>query len=87
MRGEAYLALHEGAKAAVEFEKILDRRGIVVADCMGALHTCNWAGRSRYQESGQGENCLSGFPHALKRRGSRHPDSQASEGGVRQAPA
>lgn len=36
-RGLAYLALHRGADAAAEFQKILDRRGIVVSDPVGAL--------------------------------------------------
>jgi eukaryotic-like serine/threonine-protein kinase len=31
-RGEAYLAAHEGAKAAAEFQKILKHRGIVIHD-------------------------------------------------------
>src|SRR6266851_663166 len=37
VRGDAYLALHRGAEAAVEFQKILDHRGIVVSDPIGAL--------------------------------------------------
>ena len=37
VRGEAYLAAHQGAEAAAEFQKILDHRGIVVADPIGAL--------------------------------------------------
>jgi serine/threonine protein kinase/tetratricopeptide (TPR) repeat protein len=37
VRGEAYLALHRGAEAAAEFQKILDHRGIVGADPVGAL--------------------------------------------------
>ena len=37
MRGEAYLALHQGAQAAAEFQKILDHPGIVVSDPIGAL--------------------------------------------------
>jgi hypothetical protein len=37
VRGLAYLALHQGADAAAEFQKILDRRGIVVSDPIGAL--------------------------------------------------
>ena len=37
MRGEAYLAAHQGAEAAAEFQKILDHRGIVVNDPIGAL--------------------------------------------------
>ncbi len=37
IRGEAYLALHQSAQAASEFQKILDHRGIVVSDPIGAL--------------------------------------------------
>ena len=37
VRGEAYLALHQDAEAAVEFKKILDHRGIVISDPIGAL--------------------------------------------------
>ena len=34
---QAYLAAHQGAEAAAEFQKILDHRGIVVSDPIGAL--------------------------------------------------
>jgi eukaryotic-like serine/threonine-protein kinase len=37
MRGEAYLAAKRGTEAAAEFRKILDHRGIVGADPIGAL--------------------------------------------------
>jgi serine/threonine protein kinase/tetratricopeptide (TPR) repeat protein len=37
VRGEAYLALDQGVEAATEFQKILDHRGIVVSDPIGAL--------------------------------------------------
>ena len=37
VRGEAYLALHRGEEAALEFQKILDHRGIVGVDPIGAL--------------------------------------------------
>ena len=37
VRGEAYLAARQGAQAEAEFQKILDHRGIVLADPMGAL--------------------------------------------------
>jgi tetratricopeptide (TPR) repeat protein len=37
VRGEAYLAAHQGAQAATEFQKIVDHRGIVVSDPIGAL--------------------------------------------------
>jgi tetratricopeptide (TPR) repeat protein/predicted Ser/Thr protein kinase len=37
VRGEAYLAAREPIKAASEFQKILDHRGLVVADPVGAM--------------------------------------------------
>ena len=37
VRGEAYLATHLGAEAAGEFQKILDHRGVVFNEPIGAL--------------------------------------------------
>jgi len=37
LRGEAYLLLHKGREAAVEYQKLLDHRGIVRNDLKGAL--------------------------------------------------
>lgn len=37
VRGETHLALHQGAEAAAEFQKILDHRGLVFGDTVGAL--------------------------------------------------
>jgi tetratricopeptide (TPR) repeat protein len=37
VRGQAYLEAHQGREAAAEFQKILDHRGIVFADPVGAL--------------------------------------------------
>ena len=37
VRGEAYLAARQGAEAAAEFHKIMDHRGIVLSDPIGAL--------------------------------------------------
>ncbi|MGB7681073.1 MAG: hypothetical protein WBL70_05375, partial [Candidatus Acidiferrales bacterium] len=37
VRGEAYLAAHQGSEAAAEFQKVLDRRGIVWNSPIGAL--------------------------------------------------
>jgi eukaryotic-like serine/threonine-protein kinase len=37
IRGEAYLALHRSAEAAAAFQKIIDHRGMVVSDPIGAL--------------------------------------------------
>ena len=37
MRGEAYLSTQKGNEAAAEFQKILDHRGIVLNEPIGAL--------------------------------------------------
>jgi tetratricopeptide (TPR) repeat protein len=37
VRGLAYLASHRGNEAAAEFQKILDHRGIVLNEPIGAL--------------------------------------------------
>jgi probable HAF family extracellular repeat protein len=37
LRGEAYLAQHHGPATAAEFQKILDHRGVVISDLIGAL--------------------------------------------------
>ncbi len=37
VRGLSYLAAHQGAEAAAEFQKILDHRGLVICDPVGAL--------------------------------------------------
>ena len=37
LRGEAYLAAHQGKEAAAEFQKIMDHRGIVLNFPLGAL--------------------------------------------------
>ena len=37
VRGEAYLAAHQGSEAAAEFQKILDHRGLVLNQPIGAL--------------------------------------------------
>jgi eukaryotic-like serine/threonine-protein kinase len=37
LRGEAYLAEHQGLAAAGEFQKILDHPGVVISDPVGAL--------------------------------------------------
>jgi predicted Zn-dependent protease len=37
VRGEAYLAAHQGSEAAAEFQKILDHRGVALNKPIGAL--------------------------------------------------
>jgi len=43
LRGEAYLALHDGNSAAIEFQKFVDHRGLVVNFAWGALARLNLA--------------------------------------------
>jgi eukaryotic-like serine/threonine-protein kinase len=37
VRGQAYLAAHQGSEAAAEFQKIIDHRGTVVSETISAL--------------------------------------------------
>jgi eukaryotic-like serine/threonine-protein kinase len=37
VRGEAFLAMHRGEEAAVEFQKIIDHPGVVFSDPIGAI--------------------------------------------------
>jgi serine/threonine protein kinase len=37
VRGLAYLSAHQGVRAAMEFQRIIDHRGIIVSDPIGAL--------------------------------------------------
>jgi eukaryotic-like serine/threonine-protein kinase len=43
LRGQAYLAAHDGAAAAAEFKKLLDQPGIVQNDILGALARLQFA--------------------------------------------
>jgi cytochrome c-type biogenesis protein CcmH/NrfG len=37
IRAQAYLSTHDGSAAAAEFQKILDHRGVVLTEPIGAL--------------------------------------------------
>jgi eukaryotic-like serine/threonine-protein kinase len=37
VRGQAYLAMHQGSEAAGEFQKVLDHRGAVLSEPIGVL--------------------------------------------------
>jgi eukaryotic-like serine/threonine-protein kinase len=63
VRGEAYLAAHQGREAAVEFLKILDNRGIVVSDPIGALAHLQ-LGRA-YAVSGDKTNAKTAYQNFL----------------------
>jgi eukaryotic-like serine/threonine-protein kinase len=49
VRGEAFLAAHQGREAAVEFQKIFDHRGIVLNEPIGALARLGLARAYRLQ--------------------------------------
>jgi hypothetical protein len=55
VRGEAFLAEGRGAEAAAEFQKILDHRGIIVSDPVGALAWQTSLSKQRHQ-SRKGRN-------------------------------
>ena len=86
VRAEAYLSAHQGSQAAAEFQKILDHRGVVSNEPIGALahlglaRAYAYAGRHRQSQGG-----ISGFPDALERRRPRHSHPEGSESGVREA--
>jgi eukaryotic-like serine/threonine-protein kinase len=72
VRGEAYLALHGGAQAAAEFQKILDHRGIVAADSVGALARLQ-LGRA-YAQSGDSTKAKSEYQDFLTLEKDADPD-------------
>jgi eukaryotic-like serine/threonine-protein kinase len=63
VRGDAYLAAHQGARAAVEFQKILDHRGIVGADPIGALARLQLA--RAFVQAGNVTNAKSAYQNFL----------------------
>jgi len=63
VRGLAYLASHHGAEAAAEFQKVLDHRGIVLSDPIGALAHLQ-SGRA-YALSGDHIKAISAYQYFL----------------------
>ncbi len=59
VRGEAYLAAHQGGEAAAEFRKILDHRGIVLNEPIGALAHLGLA--RAYAMQGETANALAAY--------------------------
>jgi hypothetical protein len=57
LRGEAYLAARQGDAAAREFQKIIDHRGIVLNNPLGALAHLG-LGRAYALQAGAGEGSL-----------------------------
>jgi tetratricopeptide (TPR) repeat protein len=82
VRGQAYLETGNGREAAVEFQKVIDHRGIVFADPIGALAHATRQSARLIRRKGQGQERLPGFPHALEGRRLRHPGTQESQDGI-----
>ena len=83
VRGEAYLAAHQGSEAAAEFQKILDHRGIVINQPIGVLaHLQIGRAYAMQGDTAKAKRGVSGLPHALEGRRHRHPDPEASQRGV-----
>jgi len=72
VRGLAYLAAHRGVEAAGEFQKILDHRGIVICDPIGALAHLQLA--RAYAQSGDKAKARSTYQDFLKAWEDADPD-------------
>jgi hypothetical protein len=72
LRGEAYLAAHEGPEATREFQKLLDHRGIMVGDAVSALAGYGLA-RS-YALSGDANNARNQYKQFLVQWKDADPD-------------
>ena len=86
VRGEAFLAAHRYAEAVTEFQKLLDHRGIVGADPIGALAHLQM-GRA-FAASGDTVKAAAAYQEFLAHLegcGPGRPDSEASQGGIRAA--
>jgi hypothetical protein len=67
VRGQAYLAAHKGREAAAEFQKILDHRGIVLSEPIGALAPLQLGRAYALQgETAKGRAAFQGFLALLK---------------------
>jgi tetratricopeptide (TPR) repeat protein len=83
VRGEAYLALHQGAQAAVEFQKIVDHRGIVISDPVGALARLQLrASVLDGWRPDQSEGCLQRLPDLMEGCRFQHTCSSTGQIGI-----
>ena len=87
LRGEAYLMLHDGNRAAAEFQKFIDHRGLVGNFPWGALARLGLArayalDAAKAPYARQSPHRVSGFPHPVERRRPRHSHPEGSQGGV-----
>ncbi len=69
VRGEAYLAAHQGREAAVEFQKILDHPGVVQNEPIGALaHLQIGRAYAMQGDTAKAKAAYQDLPDALERR-------------------
>jgi len=84
--GEAYLALGDGDRAATEFQKLIDRRGMVTNDLRGALARLGLA--RAYAMQGNTAKARAAYQDFLSlwkdADRPRHPNPEAGKGGVRE---
>ncbi len=72
VRGEAYLALHRGAEAAAQFQKIIDNRGIVGSNPIAAL--AHWKRGGALAMAGRSEEAKSEYQQFLSLWGQADAD-------------
>jgi len=72
LRGQAYLMLHDGDLAAVEFQKFIDHRGLVVNFSWGALARLGLA--RAYAQTGDTEKSRAGYREFLALWKNADPD-------------
>src|SRR5579862_6253620 len=95
IRGQAFLAAGQGKEAAAEFQKILDRSGMVWNYWTGALAKSASSARTlcrqrtqqvrRRTRSHARLGCIHELPRALERCRPRRPDLQRSQSRIREA--
>ena len=74
------------AKQPPSFKKSSTIAGLCGTSPSGHWHTCNWAGPTRLAgDSAKARGAYKEFPYPLERRRPRHPNPEASQGGVREA--
>jgi hypothetical protein len=84
IRGEAYLMLHDANRAAAEFQKFIDHRGIVVNFPWGALARLQLA--RAYALQGDTAKAKASYQDflTLERRGPRSPSAGRGESRLRE---
>jgi hypothetical protein len=75
LRGEAYLMLHDGNRAAAEFQKFIDHRGVVTNFSWGALSRLGLA--RAYAMEGNTAKARAAYQDFLTLRKDADPDGSS----------